>query len=220
MRRSAPSRPRAAAGARRRWMRACSVSGVSPGSTGTGLLPQDGARVDALVDQVDGRPRLRDACGERVLDGVGAGERGEQRRVHVDDSTGEAVEERRSQEVHVPGADDEPDAVPGEPAPPSRRRARRGRRNPSSANTAVGTPIAVGPLERPDARARSTRRRRSACSASISAWRFVPLPLTSTPIHGPRHAHVTPLPGPTARSRGRRRARPRPGRRRSSRSRC
>ena len=48
MPRSAPARPRAAAGAPRAWIRACSVSGVSPGKTGTASCRRTRARVDAL----------------------------------------------------------------------------------------------------------------------------------------------------------------------------
>ena len=93
-------------------MRACSVSGVSPGEHRHGLLAQHGPGVDALVDEVNRRACLGDAGSERVLDGVSSGKRGEQRRVHVDDSSREAGEEDRSQQVHVPRADDEPDPVP------------------------------------------------------------------------------------------------------------
>ena len=107
-------------------IRACSVSGVSPGSTGNGLLPEDGAGVDALVDEVHGHPRLGDARRERLLDGVGAGEGRQQRRVHVDDSIGEAVEERRPS-----GGACSPRRRRARPrarraSRPSRRRARRG----------------------------------------------------------------------------------------------
>ena len=75
-------------------IRACRVSAVSSGNTGT-LLPEHRAGVDPLVDEVNGGTGLGDTGGERVLDGVDTGERGKQRRVHVDDAAGEALEEAR-----------------------------------------------------------------------------------------------------------------------------
>ena len=73
------------------------------------------ARVDALVDVVDRGRGLPDAGREHVLDRVRARELGQRCRVCVHDSF-EAVEERRPQQLHVPGADDERYALADEPA--------------------------------------------------------------------------------------------------------
>ena len=79
------------------------------------LLSQHGARVDAVVDQVDRRARLGRPRRERLLDGMGAGEGGKQRRMHVHDPAREASEKHWSQKMHVSRADDEPDAERFEP---------------------------------------------------------------------------------------------------------
>ena len=94
------------------WIRS---SSVSRGSTGTGSWRITGARVEALVDEVHGDAGRLDARRERVLDRARARELGQQRRVDVDDPLGEAVEERRRQQVHVAGADDEPTPCSCEP---------------------------------------------------------------------------------------------------------
>ena len=70
------------------------------------LREDDRPTVERVVDQVDrhagdGRPRR-----ERVADGVGARERGQERRVDVEHAPAEGVEEDRPDEAHVPGEDD------------------------------------------------------------------------------------------------------------------
>ena len=82
---------------------------------GNGLLADDGAGVEAFVDEVHRDARRLDARRERVVDRARAGELGQQRRVHVDDALREAFEERGREQVHVAGADDDADAVLLEP---------------------------------------------------------------------------------------------------------
>ena len=65
-------------------MRSCSVASSSPGATVDGVLGDDRTGVDTGVDEVDGAAGDLDAVGERVADGVRAGERREQRGVGVD----------------------------------------------------------------------------------------------------------------------------------------
>src|SRR3954449_2449490 len=67
------------------------------------LLQDDRPRIDALVDEVDGRPHLLDPVLERLLDGAQSGERRKQRRVHVDEAAAEAPDERRTEQLHEPG---------------------------------------------------------------------------------------------------------------------
>ena len=74
-----------------------------------------GAGVDAAVDVVHGRRGLGHAGREHVVDRVRAGELGQRRRVRVHDAAREALEEAAPQQVHVPGADDEVDAVLDQP---------------------------------------------------------------------------------------------------------
>ena len=97
------------------WIRACRRLGGVAGENRDRLLAEHPAGVDAFVDEVHGRARLRGTGGERVLDRVGARERGEQGGVHVHDPIREARQERRPQEVHVAGAHHELDAARGEP---------------------------------------------------------------------------------------------------------
>ena len=107
--------------------RARSESDVSPGQDRHRLGADHGARVDALVDVVDGRGGLRHARGQDVLDRVRAREGGQRRRVRVDDparrsgrgttGAGGACSRRTR-----PGRRRAPRATP-----PSRRRAPRGR---------------------------------------------------------------------------------------------
>ena len=95
--------------------RSRNVSTVSPASTGTGSLAitspvSTPSSTKCTVAAAAGGTR-----GEHVLERVRAREGGKRRRMHVHDAAGEAGEERRPQQVHVPGADDELDAVPLEP---------------------------------------------------------------------------------------------------------
>ena len=82
-------------------IRACSVSGVSPGSTGTASCRSTAPVSTPSSTRWTVAPVSVDAGRERLLDGVGSGERGEQRRMHVHDSTREPGEEHRPQQVHV-----------------------------------------------------------------------------------------------------------------------
>src|SRR3954465_10556478 len=79
------------------------------------LRAEDRAGVDALVDEVDGDARHRDAGGEGVVYRVRARELRQEGGVDVDDAIGETVEERLRQQVHVAGEHDELDALLLEP---------------------------------------------------------------------------------------------------------
>ena len=73
------------------------------------LRDDDRAAVEGCVDKVDrdagdGRPGR-----ERVADGVGAGERRQQRRMDVEDPTGEGVEDDGADEAHEAGQHDRVD---------------------------------------------------------------------------------------------------------------
>ena len=173
-----------------------------------------GPRVDALVDPVHGRGRLGHACGEDVLDRVGAGEGGERRGVGVDDPRREDLEEARAAAgACSPRArrGSTPRSRARAPSPrhgrPGSRRHRREDRGRDARSPRRGERRDAGPLE-----ATAT----IGSPASMSAWRFVPSPLTSTPImrrlHPPR-----PRRPRGARSRGRRGPRRPAGRPRSSR---
>ena len=94
------------------WIRSTSVS---RGSTADRLLPDHRARVEPFVDVVDGDAGRLDARGQRVVDRPRAGELRQERRVHVDDAVGEAIEKRRREEVHVTGEDDQVDPAQLEP---------------------------------------------------------------------------------------------------------
>ena len=105
------------------------------------LLQDDRARVDALVQEVHGHAGLLDARRERFLDCVRTREVRQEGRMDVDG--GEAREEDWSEEVHVPGADDELGAVLAEPV--GHRRVARLARG------------VVGKLERPGGHAGRSR---------------------------------------------------------------
>ena len=79
-------------------MRARSVSGVSSRMHRHALLHDDGAGVDALVDVVDGRRRLRTPAASTSSIGVRAGEVRQQRGVVFTIAPGEALEERLPQQ--------------------------------------------------------------------------------------------------------------------------
>ena len=82
---------------------------------GNGLAGDHLTRVDAMVDEVNRRRGRAGPGSEHVLERMGARERRKRRRVHVHDALREALEEQRPEQLHVPGADDELDAVPLEP---------------------------------------------------------------------------------------------------------
>jgi hypothetical protein len=126
--------------------------------------------------------------GERVFHRVRAGKRGQQRWVDVQNPARKALEERRRQQLHVAGEDDELDASLCEPlrqllvaALPrveldcwEGARFDPGLRGPSSAFAFVLF----------EATATTGK------SASSSACRFVPAPLTRTPITGSRRSRA------------------------------
>ena len=162
------------------WMRSCSVVGVSSGSTGTRSCASTGPLSTPSSTKCTVAPDSLDAGGELLLDRVRAGEAGQQRGVDVDDRVGEAVEERRCQQVHVAGEHDELDALLLEPV--RHRRVARGavgvsrRARTHGRIAASGARRSAGASRRFDATATTGR------PASSSACRFVPSPLTSTPI--------------------------------------
>ena len=138
------------------------------------------AGIDSAVDEVDGRRRRRRARREHVLERMGARELRQRGRVHIDDTLREPCEERRPQQVHVAGADDELDAVAFEPVR-HRSVARVAVRIVVERNVAVATPAASA---RASARAPGTFDATATTGrpASSSACRLVPSPETSTPI--------------------------------------
>ena len=131
----------------------------------------------------------RSAGGEQVLERMSAGEVGQRRGMDVHDALRKALEERRCQEVHVPGAARRarrrvPRASPPSPSPASPdRHSRRAR------TLLAGTPA-------DSARASALARRvldataTTGKSASSSACEFVPSPLTRTPI---TRASIVPM---------------------------
>src|ERR671938_619499 len=64
-----------------------------------GFLEDDRAAVDVLVDVVDRDPHHAHAVVERLLDRMQPPERGEERRVHVEDAAGKAAHERLAEEL-------------------------------------------------------------------------------------------------------------------------
>ena len=81
---------------------------------GDRFLQDDGAGVHAGVDQMDGHAGHLDARGQRIGDRVGAGERGQQRGVHVQPAVAPPLHHRRPEHPHVAGAHDEVDAALGQ----------------------------------------------------------------------------------------------------------
>jgi len=74
-----------------------------------GHLPDHRARVEPFVDVVNGDAGRLDPGGQRVVDRPRPGELRQERRVHVDDAVGEAIEKRGREEMHVAGEDDQLD---------------------------------------------------------------------------------------------------------------
>ena len=68
-----------------------------------GPLGDDGAGVETFVDEVHGHAGDLDAVAQGVVDRRGARESGQQRRVQVDDATGEELHELRRHQAHVAG---------------------------------------------------------------------------------------------------------------------
>ena len=189
MRRSAPARPRAAAGARPPGSARAAMSGVSPGEHGHALLARAPRRCRSLVDRWTVAAVSATPAASASSTACAPGNAGSSAGVHVDDPAREAGEEARAQEVHVAGA---------------ARRAATPRASSQSA-IAASRSVAVGVvLERERGRRRSTRprparargrpRRFDATAAigrpaSIRACRFVPL---AADEHADHPAHPTP----------------------------
>jgi hypothetical protein len=76
---------------------------------GDGLLGDDGAGIDALIDEVDGAAGDFHAVIEGLFPGFEAGEGGEERGMDVDDAVGEGAEEFAFQDAHETGEDDKID---------------------------------------------------------------------------------------------------------------
>ena len=74
-------------------------------------LEDDGAVIEALVDEVDGAAGDFDSVIERLLLGVETGERGQQRRMDIEDAVGEGGDEAGREQAHVTGEADEVDVV-------------------------------------------------------------------------------------------------------------
>ena len=71
-----------------------------------GLLGDDRATVERLVDEVDGHAGDPHPVRQRVANGVCARERGQQRRVGVEDAAAECIEHARPDHAHVAGQHD------------------------------------------------------------------------------------------------------------------
>ena len=69
-------------------------------------LGHDRPAVERVVDEVDRAAGDRDPVRERVTDGVGAGEGGQERGMRVEDAAGERGEDLRSDQPHVAGEHD------------------------------------------------------------------------------------------------------------------
>ncbi len=72
-----------------------------------GLLGDDRAAVERVVDEVDRNARDLDSCGERVAHAVRTGERRQQRRVEVDHPARERGQHRRPRDPHVARQNDQ-----------------------------------------------------------------------------------------------------------------
>jgi hypothetical protein len=79
---------------------------VVGGQNGDSLLGHDGTSVERLVHEMHGHARHRDAGGERPGDRVHARERGQQRRMHVDDAPAEGAERLGAEHPHEPSQHD------------------------------------------------------------------------------------------------------------------
>ena len=204
--------------------RAQRVAHGSAASVGAGQLDRplgdDPARVDALVDEVDGDTEHLHAVVERLLDRADAGEGGQQRRVHVDHARRRSARGSRVEQLHVAGEHDELDAVVARATPPSRRRAPRGpgcsprfehRDGDAGRPPRARAPVRAG-LSEPTATTSTPSR---PWTRSRMACRFVPAPEASTPTRSGLTAasrHLQLREAPAGRAQG---ARRRPARRRA-----
>ena len=78
---------------------------IVAGQDHDGLLGDDRAAVEAVVHEMDRAPGDRHAVGECVRNGMRTRKGGQQRRVRVEDPTGERGEDRGSHDPHVAGQD-------------------------------------------------------------------------------------------------------------------
>ncbi len=92
------------------------VLGVTSLGDGDRLLEDQGPGIDAAVDEVDAHSEQTGAVGQRLLDGAQAGEGGQERRVDVDHGVREAVEEARTEELHIAGEHDQTGPAVEQPA--------------------------------------------------------------------------------------------------------
>jgi hypothetical protein len=74
---------------------------IVAGQDRDGFLGDDRAAVEGCVDDVDGHAGDRGAMGERISDGVGSRERGQERGMRVEDPTGIRLEDGRADDPHV-----------------------------------------------------------------------------------------------------------------------
>src|SRR5919199_1064138 len=72
-----------------------------------GALVDDRAVIDEMVHEMDRRAGHLHPGRQRVAYGAGAGERGQEGRMEVDEAAGESVDEGRGQDTHEPGRDHE-----------------------------------------------------------------------------------------------------------------
>src|SRR3954452_5840723 len=79
------------------------------------LLEDDRTAVDALVDEMHGNSGNLDPVVDRLLDRADAGERRQERRMHVDDPAREALDEDRREELHEAREHDELGAASVDP---------------------------------------------------------------------------------------------------------
>ena len=88
-------------------------------------LQHDRTAVELRGDQVHGGAGDPDAVLECLPLGIDAGERRQERRVHVEDAVGKRLEQRRAHQPHEARETDEPDVTRGEPLATARSKASR-----------------------------------------------------------------------------------------------
>ena len=167
--RGASAPPAAARSARRRRPCARGVDALAVRDAHDVLL-DDRAGVELLGHVVGRGADDLHAALVRAGVGVGAGEGGQERVVDVDDRHPRRLEERRAEDLHVAGQDDEVDAAAEQleqraPRPPAWRRARPARARRARRTLDLGREVGVvGDHER-DVGVSSPRRQRHSSSA-------------------------------------------------------
>jgi len=78
------------------------------------FLRDDRPVVDEFVDEMDGDAGGEHTSGQRIAHRIRTAERGQQRRMDVDDPIGPPIEERGGQDAHEAGEDDEVSAGRGD----------------------------------------------------------------------------------------------------------